>query len=224
MPPRQRCLLPRRHRHMLSFASPASLPSIKQAKAIVCSAALVAVQQASESRPTMLPRHRSPRLHASKWSQRPLAPPRVSLSPSRERELTSVPASAAVVAAVTRASESESRCPRASPPASSSPLRKQVEPTSVRASASVVVTVTRARADVCARLHRCCCRHHASKWSQHPRAPFRQRCCRRHVSKWSRRPRTPPPASSSPSREQVEPVSARASASVVIMQAAPHTT
>jgi hypothetical protein len=141
MPPRQRCPLPRRHRHTLSFASPASLPSIKQAKAIVCSAAFVAVQQASESRPTMLPRHRSPRLHASKWSRRPRAPPPVSLSPSRERELTSAPASAAVVAAVTRASES--RRPRPPPPASSSTSRER-ELMSARASASVVVAITQA--------------------------------------------------------------------------------
>ena len=39
---------------------------------------------------------------------------------------------------------SESRRPRAPPPASLSPSRKQVEPTSARAFASVVVTVTQA--------------------------------------------------------------------------------
>lgn len=70
-----------------------------------------------------------------------------------------------------------------------------MEPTSARASASVVIVVTRARAQVRAHLRRHCRRHHASE---------------------SQRPCAPPPASSSPSREQVGPTSGRASASVVV--------
>lgn len=157
MPPRQRCPLPRRHRHTLSSTLPASLPSIKQAKAIMragrqcCQDIVVrAFTQASESR-------------------RPRAPLPASLLPSRKRvKPTSARASASIVAAVTRASES--RRPRPPPPASSSKSRKR-EPMSARASASVIVTVTQASgANVCARLrqrrHRC----HASK-SPSPRAP-----------------------------------------------------
>jgi len=153
------------------------------------------------------------RRHASQWSRRPRAPPPASSPPSREQVKADV--RARLRQRRHRRHASESRCPRAPPPASSSPSRKQVEPTSARASTSVVIAVTQARAQVRARLRRRPRRHHASKWSQGPCAPFRQRCRRRHASKWSRRPRAPPPASSSPSRER-ELTSASASAVVVI--------
>jgi len=75
------------------------------------------------------------------------------------------------------------------------PAREQVEPTSARASTSIVVTVTRASE------------------SRRPRMPPVVAVTR---ASESRRPHVPPPASSSPSREQGEQMSMRASTSVVV--------